>query len=94
MRSEVREQRSEVGDQKSESRGQKSEVGGRRSDEKNLVKLICVQNSETDSSLDFAKDCRYISGEQHHELTCLCREIGKMVGSMIKNPNAFLNPDL
>jgi four helix bundle protein len=48
------------------------------------------ENSETDSSLDFAKDCRYISGEQHHELTYLCLEIGRMLGSMIKNPDAFL----
>jgi four helix bundle protein len=37
------------------------------------------ENNETDSSLDFAKDCRYITGEQHHELTTLCREIGKML---------------
>src|SRR5712692_7207655 len=48
------------------------------------------ENSETDSSLDFAKDCRYITGEQHDELTSLCREIGKMLGSMIKNPGSFL----
>jgi four helix bundle protein len=51
------------------------------------------ENSETDSSLDFAKDCRYISDKQHHELTCLCREIGKMLGRMIKAPHAFLTSD-
>src|SRR4051812_21267675 len=27
------------------------------------------ENSETDSSLDFAKQCGYISPEQHHALT-------------------------
>src|SRR5687768_13380838 len=27
------------------------------------------ENSETDSCLDFAKDCRYITPEQHDELT-------------------------
>src|SRR6187399_2062958 len=48
------------------------------------------ENSETDSSLDFAKDSRYITAEQHAELTSLCQEIGKMVGSMIKNPGPFL----
>ena len=48
------------------------------------------ENSETDSSLDFAKDCRYITAKRHHELTCLCREIGKMLGRMIKTPHAFL----
>jgi len=52
------------------------------------------ENSETDSSLDFAKDCRYITSEQHLELTSLCREIGKMLGSMIKTPRAFLTPEL
>src|SRR3982074_1758252 len=40
------------------------------------------ENSETDSSLDFAKDCRYLTAEQHNELKCICREIGKMLGSM------------
>jgi four helix bundle protein len=34
------------------------------------------ENSETDSSLDFAKDCGYITVEQHTELTSLCHEIG------------------
>ena len=48
------------------------------------------ENSETDSSLDFAKDCKYISLEQHRELTSLCAEIGKMLGSMISNPSSFI----
>jgi four helix bundle protein len=48
------------------------------------------ENSETDSSLDFAKDCRYITTEQHDELTFLSHEIGKMLGGMIKHPQTFL----
>ena len=48
------------------------------------------ENSETDSSLDFAKDCSYITPAQHTELTSLCQEVGKMLGSMIKNPGVFL----
>ena len=52
------------------------------------------ENSETDSSLDFAKDCRYVTGEQHDELTSLCQEIGKMLGSMIKTPHTFLISDV
>jgi four helix bundle protein len=48
------------------------------------------ENSETDSSLDFAKDCFYITTTQHAELTSLNREVGKMLGSMIKNPESFL----
>src|SRR6184192_1137446 len=49
------------------------------------------ENSETDSSLDFAKDCHYITSEQHAELISLCSEVGKMLGSMIKNPSPFLS---
>src|SRR5256885_6922694 len=52
------------------------------------------ENSETDSSLDFAKDCRYVTGERHDELTSLCQEIGKMLGSMIRTPHSFLISDV
>ena len=52
------------------------------------------ENSETDSSLDFARDCGYITIAQHAELTTLCAEIGKMLGSMINNPTSFLISDL
>ncbi len=50
------------------------------------------ENSETDSALDFAKDCRYISMEQHAEYSLLSQEIGRMLGSMINNPDPFLIP--
>ena len=48
------------------------------------------ENAETDSSLDFAKDCNYIKLEEHQELSLENREIGKMLGAMIKNPDPFL----
>lgn len=48
------------------------------------------ENSETDSSLDFAKDCGYISSDEHISLTKEVVEIGKMLGSMIKNPSPFI----
>ena len=48
------------------------------------------ENSETDSSLDFARDCKYITSDQHTKLAVSCEEIGKMLGSMIKNPDTFL----
>jgi len=51
------------------------------------------ENSETDSSLDFARDCLYISAEQHRELTSLGSEVGRMLGTMIKNPTGFLTSD-
>ena len=51
------------------------------------------ENSETDSSLDFAMDCLYITAEQHRELTSLGSEVGRMLGTMIKNPTGFLTSD-
>ena len=48
------------------------------------------ENSETDSSLDFARDCGYVTEAQHRELTGLCSEVGRMLGSMIGNPESFL----
>lgn len=52
------------------------------------------ENSETGSSLDFAKDGRYITPELHEELAFLCLEVGKMLGSMIQAPRTFLIFDL
>jgi four helix bundle protein len=48
------------------------------------------ENSETDTSLDFAKDCQYISTTEHEELVGKCSEIGKMLGKMIQEPEKFL----
>ncbi len=48
------------------------------------------ENGETDTSLDFAKDCGYITKTEHRELTSQCIEVGKMLGSMIQNPEPFL----
>ena len=48
------------------------------------------ENSETDTSLDFAKSCLYITPAEREELTARAIEIGKMVGSMILNPEPFL----
>src|SRR4051812_36765392 len=48
------------------------------------------ENSETDSSLDFAKDCDYITELEHSELSNLCDEIGRMLGSMMRNPEGFI----
>lgn len=50
------------------------------------------ENSETDSSLDFAKDCGYITAKDHSDLVGLCNEVGKMLGSMISSPEKFTTP--
>jgi four helix bundle protein len=48
------------------------------------------ENSETDSSVDFARDCGYITIEEYNLFTAQIIEIGKMLGSMINNPKSFL----
>jgi four helix bundle protein len=48
------------------------------------------ERNETDSSLDFARDCGYITTSEHAELIGLNQEVGKMLGAMIKNPAPFL----
>jgi four helix bundle protein len=49
------------------------------------------ENSETDTSLDFAKDCNYLSHDGHKDLTARCAEIGRMLGSMLQNPTPLLS---
>ena len=48
------------------------------------------ENSETETWLDFAKDCGYLSFEDHDRLTTQALEVGAMLGSMIKDPSSFL----
>jgi four helix bundle protein len=48
------------------------------------------ENAETDSSLDFARQCEYISLEEHRALADKCAEIGRMLGGMIKKSESFL----
>src|SRR5437016_11814182 len=42
------------------------------------------ENSETDSSVDFALACDYIKTEQHAQLTARCAEVGRMLGRMMQ----------
>lgn len=51
------------------------------------------ENSETDSSLDFAKDCGYISSAEHYRLANSCSKIGRMLGQMMKKTDSFLLPE-
>jgi four helix bundle protein len=48
------------------------------------------ENGETDTSLDFARDCGYISPEEHRDLSARCAEVGRMLGSIIQRPTPFL----
>jgi four helix bundle protein len=52
------------------------------------------ENAETDTWLDFARDCGYLATSEHARLSMECREIGALLGSMLINPNPFLlTPD-
>jgi len=54
----------------------------------------CIgENWETDTAIDFAHDCGYISKEAHAQLTSLNSEVGKMLRSMHEHPEKFLTPN-
>ena len=46
--------------------------------------------NETDTALDFARKCYYLTDTEHATLAVLYCEIGKMLGAMIRNPDPFL----
>ena len=48
------------------------------------------ENGETDSALDFAKDCGYITQSAHADLTGRGNEVGRMLGAMILKSEPFL----
>jgi len=50
------------------------------------------ENAETESALDFAKDCGYITAKQHMSMTNRSAEIGRMLGGIMKKSGSFL-PD-
>ncbi len=53
----------------------------------------CIgENWETDTAMDFARDCGYISRDVHAQLTSLNSEVGKMLRSMHECPEKFLTP--
>ena len=51
------------------------------------------ESNETDTSLEFARDCGYIEAKEYDELAVQNRSIGRMLGSMIKDPSGFLISD-
>ena len=48
------------------------------------------ENSETDTWLDFAHDCGYLSSADHKRLSADCKRVGAMIGAMLKNSVPFL----
>lgn len=51
------------------------------------------ENSETETWLDFAKDCRYLNEEIHNRMIQRNHRIGQMLGKMINNPETFCKND-
>ena len=49
-----------------------------------------AENSETDTWLDFARDCSYLSEDEYQHLAAECRHVGSMLGKMLANPSPFL----
>jgi hypothetical protein len=50
--------------------------------------------NETDSSLDFARDCGYISHDEHKRLTSACTNVGRMLGKMMQKSKSFLRSEI
>src|SRR5262245_40123 len=48
------------------------------------------ENAETETWLNFARDCGYLSSSDHGRLQEECRIVGAMLGAIIKNPAPFL----
>jgi four helix bundle protein len=48
------------------------------------------ENCETDSWVDFASACQYISADEHQLLTAKCANVGRMLGQRCRNHNRFL----
>jgi four helix bundle protein len=49
-----------------------------------------AEATETQVWLDFARDCGYLAGEKHEQLTAGYGEVGRMLSSMMSNPEKFL----
>jgi four helix bundle protein len=47
------------------------------------------ENAETETWLDFAKDCSYINEKDYDKFLVECRGVGSMLGAVIKNPNSI-----
>jgi four helix bundle protein len=47
------------------------------------------ENTETNVWLDFSKDCKYITQEQHLKFISRNEEIGKLLNHMMNNPDKY-----
>ena len=53
-------------------------------------RYLPYENLETDTWLDFVKDCGYLKNEADSSLKKECEVVGKMLGAMLINPTSFI----
>ena len=49
-----------------------------------------TENAETQIWLEFARDCNYLSSEKYNDLKFRNSEVGKIIWTMIQNPDKFM----
>ena len=71
-----------------------AEAGGKRTYEKHFVSKLTdadAEQHETQHWIEVARDCNYISADQSAVLVEKCREIGRLLGSMIGKADLLCN---
>jgi len=49
-----------------------------------------AENGETQTWLDFARDCHYLQQDDFERLVAECKEVGAMLGNMLKDASPWL----
>jgi four helix bundle protein len=72
-----------------------AEAWAKRPYEKHFISKLTDSDGEqheTQHWIEVAEDCRYISREKSEMLVEKCREIGRLLGSMMDKASLFCNP--
>jgi four helix bundle protein len=48
------------------------------------------ENGETDTWIDFASDCGYLTAAEVEKLRAGCQSVGRMLGTMLKEPSSWI----
>lgn len=48
-----------------------------------------MENAETQTWLEFALACKYITQQEHDELIKISEEVGRLLNHMISNPEKY-----
>ena len=74
---------------------QLAEAWAKRLYEKHFISKLTDadgEQHETQHWIEIARDCDYISQEKSDQLIEKCREVGRLIGSMIDKASLFCNP--